>query len=68
MNRPPPDEASAPASPVPRGGWLIIALVLAAFALLCVYSNVQKARRDKIETVTLTPAPSPSASVAPAAH
>ena len=28
-------------------------------ALLAIYSNVQKARRDQIETVTITPAPPP---------
>jgi hypothetical protein len=56
------DETSAPASRVPRGGWLAIGLIIAAMALLSVYSNVQKARRDRIEKVTITPA----ASVSPA--
>jgi len=35
-----------------------MALILVMMALVAVYSNVQKARRDKIETVTIAPAPS----------
>jgi hypothetical protein len=51
---------------VPRGGWLAITVILVAMALLSIYSNVQKARRDKIEKVTISPVasvgPSPQAS------
>jgi hypothetical protein len=39
-------------------------IIVIAMALLAVYANVQKARRDRIEEVTITPvtaAPSPSA-------
>ena len=39
-------------------------LILVAMALLALYANVQKARREKIETVTIAPAPQASASVA----
>jgi hypothetical protein len=42
-----------------------MALILAAMALLSVYSNVQKARRDQIEKVTITPAASVSPSSSP---
>jgi hypothetical protein len=31
-------------------------LILLALTLLSIYSNVQKARRDQIEKVTITPA------------
>ena len=44
-------------------------LIVAALALLSVYSNIQKSRRDEIEKVTIVPAASPAASplVSPAA-
>jgi type II secretory pathway pseudopilin PulG len=49
---------------------LAIVIILLAIAVLSVYSNVQKARRDTIEKVTITPAAAataqPSASPAPA--
>jgi hypothetical protein len=35
-------------------------VIVAAMVLLALYSNVQRWRRDKIETVIITPAPSPS--------
>lgn len=54
----PPDEEDArPTSPAPRAGLLLMALILVVMALLAIYSNVQKARRDQIETVTIVPAP-----------
>jgi len=56
MPRPTPDNRPAPSSRVPRGGWLAIGFILAAMALLSFYSNVQNARRDHIEKVTITPA------------
>ena len=52
---------------MPRGGLQIMALILAAMALLALYSNYQKARRDEIETVTITPAAPPAASQSPTA-
>ena len=49
---------------MPARGALVIAIILIAFALLAIYANVQKFRRNKIETVTTTlvatPTPSPS--------
>lgn len=33
-----------------------MALILLALALLSIYANVQKTRRDQIEKVTITPA------------
>lgn len=50
---------------VPARGIAMIAIILITIALLALYANVQKLRRDKIETVTVTPvatpAPSPNA-------
>jgi len=40
--------------------------IVAALALIAIYANVQKARRDKIEKVTIIPvSPSPAASASP---
>ena len=41
-----------------------MAVILIAMALLAIYSNYQKARLSKIETVTIAPAP-PRPSVTP---
>jgi hypothetical protein len=64
-----PDEGSpgAPRSRAPRHGLLVVAVILIAMALLALYSNVQHARRDQIETVTIAPPPVPSPSLSPAA-
>lgn len=37
-------------------------VILAAMALLSIYANVQRWRRDKIEKVIFTPAATPSVS------
>jgi type II secretory pathway pseudopilin PulG len=39
---------------------MIMVVILAAMALVSLYSNVQRWRRSKIETVIVTPAASPS--------
>ena len=60
-----------PRSRAPRGGLQLMAMIVAVMGLLAMYSQYQKLRRDKVETVVITPAqptaaPSPSASpVAP---
>lgn len=42
-------------------------IILVGLALVAIYANVQKGRRDKIERVTITPAATatPAASPAP---
>jgi len=58
-------EEKAPATRAPRSGLQLMALILVSLSLVAIYSNVQKARRDQIETVTIAPAaplPSPSPS------
>ncbi len=45
------------ASPAPRSGLRLMALILVVMALLAIYSNVQKAHLKQIETVTIKPAP-----------
>jgi hypothetical protein len=43
---------------------LLIAIVI-VFALVAIYANVQKWRRDRIETAIFIPAESPAASASP---
>jgi hypothetical protein len=43
-----------------------MAIIVAATALVAIYANVQKARREKIEKVTvISISPSPAASTTP---
>ena len=58
MNPPSPREPDS--SPVPKIAVRMMIVILVAMALLSLYSNVQRWRRDKIETVIVTPAASPS--------
>jgi hypothetical protein len=51
----------APPERVTSSGIKIIAMSLVALALLVLYANVQKFRREKIETVTVTVVGSPTA-------
>ena len=39
-------------------------IILVVMALLAIYANVQKARRDKIENATIIPVPNASAAAA----
>jgi hypothetical protein len=56
---------SSPSSErVPPRGIIVIAIILAAIALLALYANVQRFRRDKIETVIVTPVATPTPSPA----
>jgi hypothetical protein len=50
----------------PRSGLILMLVIVIAVALVAVYANVQKARRDKIEKVTIIPVTeSPTASPSP---
>jgi hypothetical protein len=49
---------------VQRGAVRLMIGIVVAMVLLAIYANVQRHRRDKIESVTITrisPAPSPAA-------
>ena len=51
----------------PRSGIRLMIIILVAMALLAIYANVQKARRNTIEKVTIIPvATPPPASPSPA--
>jgi hypothetical protein len=49
-------ESAADLSRAPRIGVRLMIIILIGLALVAIYANVQKARRDKIETVTIIPA------------
>ena len=60
-----PDAARS--SRAPRAGVRLMIIIVVAMALLAVYANVQKARRNDIEKVTIIPVTaSPTASPNPA--
>lgn len=66
---PPAEEQknAAESSRAPRAGVRLMIIIVIALALLAIYANVQKARREKIEKVTIIPvATTPSASPSPA--
>ena len=50
---------------VPPRGIAAIAAILIALALVALYANVQKSRRDKIETAIVTPIETPTPSAIP---
>ena len=53
-------------SRAPRAGLILMVVIVAGTGLIALYANVQKARRDKIEKVTITPISStPAASASP---
>jgi hypothetical protein len=60
MDLPEPTEQSPRPTRAPAAGLRMMALILVAFALLALYANIQKGRRDRIETVTIVPAAAPS--------
>jgi hypothetical protein len=50
-------------SRAPRTGVRLMITIVIAIALVAVYANIQKARRDKIESVTIIPAPTTTPAV-----
>jgi hypothetical protein len=53
-------------SRAPRLGVRLMIVILVGLALVAIYANVQKVRRDKIERVTITPAATATAAASPA--
>jgi hypothetical protein len=45
-----------------KNALIAIVVILVAMAIVALYANVQRFRRDKLETVIVTPAGSPSSS------
>lgn len=50
---------------IPSRGLAAISIILSFLVLLALYANVQKLRRDRIETVTVTTVATPTPSPAP---
>lgn len=57
-----------PAAPsrAPRTGVMLMWTILIGLALVAIYANVQKARRDKIERVIITPVSTVTPAASPA--
>jgi threonine dehydrogenase-like Zn-dependent dehydrogenase len=66
----PPDDTTnkvSDSSRAPRVGLILMVAIVVGTGLIALYANVQKARRDTIEKVTITPISStPIASASPA--
>ena len=66
----PPDDTPnkvSDSSRAPRAGLILMVVIVIGTGLIALYANVQKARRDKIEKVTITPiSGTPIASASPA--
>jgi hypothetical protein len=52
-------EDVAQSNRAPRAGVRLMIIIVAAMALLAIYANVQKARRNAIEKVTIIPIATP---------
>ena len=61
VNLPQPPE-NPPSPKAPGVALVLMAIILAVMLSVSIYSNVQRWRRDKIETVIVTPVPTPTAS------
>ncbi len=57
---------AADESRVPRTGVRLMLGIFIGLALVAIYANVQKARRDKIEQVTITPVSTVTPAASPA--
>jgi hypothetical protein len=55
-----PAGEAPPSSRVPKSGIVLMLIILGSMALLAMYGNIQRFRREKVETVIVTPATSPS--------
>lgn len=61
----PPAEDESLSSRAPRAGLILMLIIVGGMLLLAVYANVQKARRDKIEEVIITPVSAASTTPSP---
>ena len=65
MKLPEPSD-NVPSAKAPRAALVMIVTVLVGMLIVAIYSNVQRWRRDQIETVIVTPVQTPTATPAPA--
>jgi hypothetical protein len=67
VNAPQPSAEEPKPATVSKTVLRLLLVILIAFGLVALYANVQRLRRNKIETVTFTPASSPTESPSPRA-
>ncbi|PYK37593.1 MAG: hypothetical protein DME49_11230 [Verrucomicrobia bacterium] len=60
MNLSPSPRAEPSSLRLPKSALLVMLVIVVAMALLALYANVQRWRRDKIENVIVIPPGSPS--------
>jgi hypothetical protein len=60
----PPRENTRPSS-APKSALVLMVVIVVTMALVAIYANVQKWRRDKLETVIVTPIATPSPAAPP---
>jgi hypothetical protein len=60
VNLPQPPRKNPHPSVAPKNALVLMVVIVATMALLALYANVQRWRRDKIETVIVIPEASPS--------
>jgi LPS O-antigen subunit length determinant protein (WzzB/FepE family) len=63
VNLPPPSP-DVPSTKAPKSALIMIVAVLVGMMTVAIYSNVQRWRRDRIETVIVTPVATPTATPA----
>jgi LPS O-antigen subunit length determinant protein (WzzB/FepE family) len=62
MNSPERQPDEGVRKPVPKTALVVMLIVVVGLALVSLFANFQRLRRDKIEEVIITPAASPTAS------
>ena len=58
VNTPEREQRADPAKAIPKVALVIMLIIVVALALVSLFANFQRLRRDKIESVTITPAAS----------
>jgi hypothetical protein len=65
VTSPPDSSRDQKPAPVPKNVLITMAVILVGMAVVAIYANVQRLRRDKIETVIVTPIATPTPSASP---
>jgi hypothetical protein len=60
VNLPQPPRENPRPSNAPKNALVLMVVIVATMALVALYANVQRWRRDKLETVIVTPIATPS--------
>jgi hypothetical protein len=60
MNPPPPPREEPRSARLPRNALILLFVMIGVMMLVALHANAQRWRRDKIETVIVTPVATPS--------